>query len=571
MPTVVTSIGDLTTLPSGAAPVAIGYGNGTYVVLAYYASTSETKAHASEDLSTWTTYQFPGTGRVVDKLTFGAGRWIASEGGNGATAYTSTDDGASWSAIGSPIATSFPSFFEYGGGVWVCTDYTDIFISTDGGATFSAASYTGGVSSTEIGSVTGIAYSAAAGKWLLSWFDSGATGLLDGGSDAASWGYGSSVAANRPATLIGAGFGFQLLEDAGPSASDSTTAVRYTSADGTTWSSQSNTVANGRFLGYESSNGYIIGDMRNNRLFSTGALSVRLRASGDVEVFESLTASGLDSLLTYTPSGSDEPYAAFIANDNLFLLQCTTSTTKLVQWLLEPDTSTPPPDPGTDVTGDIAVRGPLGTASARIALTWAKAACAGPLGTPRAIGWHDFTGLIGPQPLRYVADLITPDGPVRVPISSWQATLRAGAGSNYAQCVVPGVNAWVESLQMATEFVVYRTAKLISGRPIEYEMLRAPLTQLTLDQGPSRHTATVSGYFDAFSLADYETTATDRTLVDVRSTSISDGGARVRCAIDWLLRPGFRAFVGEMELDVTYINYYVNADDQYMDVGAYQG
>ena len=45
------------------------------------------------------------------------------------------------------------------------------------------------------------------------------------------------------------------------------------------------------------------------------------------------------------------------------------------------------------------------------------------------------------------------------------------------------------------------------------------------------------------------------------------GGLRVRCEIDWLLRPGHRAYYGTTPIIVDYLNYYVPGVDQYMDVG----
>jgi len=57
-----------------------------------------------------------------------------------------------------------------------------------------------------------------------------------------------------------------------------------------------------------------------------------------------------------------------------------------------------------------------------------------------------------------------------------------------------------------------------------------------------------------------------RTLVNVRSESIS-AGLRARCDIDFFLRPGMRAISRGTEFTVSYINYYANQSDEYMDVG----
>ena len=165
-------------------------------------------------------------------------------------------------------------------------------------------------------------------------------------------------------------------------------------------------------------------------------------------------------------------------------------------------------------------------------------------------------------------DLITPTGTVRVPISSWQATLQTGS-SNYVQCVIPACTVWVSAILAATEFVIFRRATLPNGTAIELEMARAPADQAQFDQGPQRHTCTLSGYSDAFA-EDLDPPATyDRTLAGVRSISSGEGSLRVRCAIDWLLRPGHRAFVNGTPFVVGYINYYAPSGfDAYMDAGS---
>lgn len=189
-----------------------------------------------------------------------------------------------------------------------------------------------------------------------------------------------------------------------------------------------------------------------------------------------------------------------------------------------------------------------------------------PLGTLALLAYHDFTPLMGDAIARYVMDLITPDGTVRVPISSWQATLQSGS-SSYVQCVVPACTPWVDAINTATEFVIYRRADVPgTALAIEYEMARSATEQAQFDQGPQRYTCTLSGYPDAFAESLDPPAVYDRTLSGVRSVS-SGAGLRVRCAVDWLLRPGHRAYVGAVPFVVRFINYYANATDSYMDVG----
>lgn len=203
-----------------------------------------------------------------------------------------------------------------------------------------------------------------------------------------------------------------------------------------------------------------------------------------------------------------------------------------------------------------------------IPLVDAWAAAPSPLSPEAVLAWHDFTAQLDGAIPAYVMDLTTPGGAVRVPISSWQATLQTGA-SNYVQCVVPGVADWAASINAATEFTIWRTATPEGGPTIEYEMARAPLQTASYARGTSNFTCTLSGYSTAFAEDEAPDATYDRTLSDTRSITTGSGRTRVRCAIDWLLRPGHRAFYdGEASLIVAFINYYMpQGSDAYMDVG----
>lgn len=219
------------------------------------------------------------------------------------------------------------------------------------------------------------------------------------------------------------------------------------------------------------------------------------------------------------------------------------------------------------VQARMAAPGPLGAPRVMAAmLVAARISAPSPLGPPAVLATHDFTGALGDTSTRWVMDLITPAGTVRVPISSWQATLQTGA-SSYVQCVVPACLDHADALDAATEFVIYRRAEVPgTALALEYEMARSPAGQAQFDQGPARYTCTLSGYPTAFA-EDLDPPAVyDRTLAGVRSVS-AGAGLRVRCAIDWLLRPGHRAYVGAVPMLVRYINYYAMGRDAYMDVG----
>ena len=194
-------------------------------------------------------------------------------------------------------------------------------------------------------------------------------------------------------------------------------------------------------------------------------------------------------------------------------------------------------------------------------------AAVGPLGSVQAVAFHDFTDAVGDSITTYVMDLDTPGGLVRVPISSWQAILQTGA-SCYVQCVIPACLDWSEAINAADEFVISRVADAPTAQ-IEYEMARSPIGQVSMARGPTNFTATLSGYAPAFAEDEDPPETYDRTLSDVRSVTTGTALMRVRCAIDWLLRPGQRAYYADgASFVVRYINYYVPATgDAYMDAG----
>ena len=153
---------------------------------------------------------------------------------------------------------------------------------------------------------------------------------------------------------------------------------------------------------------------------------------------------------------------------------------------------------------------------------------------------------------------------IRPPISSWQATVQTGRAS-YTQAVIPAATAWVAPITaraVASEFIIYRGVRYSDGTTQEAELARSPLGDVRFDVGPTNATMTISGYTTLPPPAQGLT----RTLQNVRGDANS-GGYRVRCDIDWFLRPGHTAISRGTSFVVSYINYYVNASDEYMDVG----
>ncbi len=188
--------------------------------------------------------------------------------------------------------------------------------------------------------------------------------------------------------------------------------------------------------------------------------------------------------------------------------------------------------------------------------------------------YTDPTPFIDPNAsVLYVMDLIVDGELVRVPISSWQATLQTDS-SSYVQCVVPACAPWLDLINEATEFVVSRVGTLYptyGGAQVEGPLARGPVQTVQVSQGGTNYSAVISGYVDALPANDDPDSLYDRELVGVRSIQTFGDTIYARCAIDWLLRPGQRAVYGSVNFVVTYINYYVTGNaksiDAYMDVG----
>lgn len=221
------------------------------------------------------------------------------------------------------------------------------------------------------------------------------------------------------------------------------------------------------------------------------------------------------------------------------------------------------------VSARLELESPLKAASLRITRSEASVASlsvASPLQSPRIALISDFTSQITDPTERYIVQL-TGDPVITVPVSSWQGTLQLQQ-SSFLQAVVPAAAEVVEALTArrgSEEFVVLRQTE-IDGQMVSSEMARAPIDTVTLAQGPFRYTATVQGYSGAFTTP----VASGTThLAGLRSKFQTLGGAvRVRCDIDWLLRPGGEVTDGSLTFTCGYINYFVPSQgDSYMDIG----
>lgn len=194
----------------------------------------------------------------------------------------------------------------------------------------------------------------------------------------------------------------------------------------------------------------------------------------------------------------------------------------------------------------------------------ALVSCPSMLGAVACLIFEDYGNFVGEPVSRYVMDVRGGPSTIRVPMSSWQATLNFGSAS-YVQCVVPAADAWGEHIAVGRTFVISRQAVLPSGEILEQVMAQCPIDTVRSDRGPNRYTLTISGYAQIF--GDGSPPSAVPALRKVRSISGDSAGWRVRCAIDWTLQPGMEATAEDVSLEVAYINYYVNGTDAFMDVG----
>jgi hypothetical protein len=225
------------------------------------------------------------------------------------------------------------------------------------------------------------------------------------------------------------------------------------------------------------------------------------------------------------------------------------------------------PSAGSAIQGRASAAGPLrAAAAAGRQFVAARSSAPSPLAAPVALAFHDFSAFVEGLRSFYVMDLTTPGGVVRAPISSWQATLQTGS-ANYLQCVIPACEPFLEAINAATSFSIYRRALLSDGTVLEYLMARAPVGNTALSRGTSNYTAVVDGYGAAIPADSNPSSSLNRPLRQVRTVFNQASGVRVRCGIDWLLRPAQRAVLESSTFVVSYINYYVTDGDEYMDVG----
>lgn len=220
--------------------------------------------------------------------------------------------------------------------------------------------------------------------------------------------------------------------------------------------------------------------------------------------------------------------------------------------------------------------GGTGTTVASLTTTTADILVPSPLGAPRIYAINDWSGTVPRSAqIYYRGELRSGSTVLKLPISSWQATLQSGR-SSYLQCVVPAAESYIDDITTlydapGTTLVVVRGALRSDGSVSELDMASVPLEQIPYQRGAQRSTVTLSGYGTIeFDVVDAESppSGSVRELSGVQTISADTTGTRARSEVDWLLKPGMIADAEGTTFQVSYINYYANAAQEFMDCGS---
>lgn len=185
--------------------------------------------------------------------------------------------------------------------------------------------------------------------------------------------------------------------------------------------------------------------------------------------------------------------------------------------------------------------------------------------TVSADGFNDWSAA-GVDKDRAIYLLLLGDtDPITIPISSWQATARQGDVSSYLNAVVPAYEPLADAIaaRQGERMEIRMGFRFDDGAIRSEPIISGPMQTLTTQSGPRNSTATMSGYARLENAA----TGADRTLINIRTTSETNGKLRVRADVDLFLRPGMTAHARGRTFTVNYINYYATKSDRFCEAG----
>jgi hypothetical protein len=162
--------------------------------------------------------------------------------------------------------------------------------------------------------------------------------------------------------------------------------------------------------------------------------------------------------------------------------------------------------------------------------------------------------------IRYTLQLTGGDGPITIPISSFQGRFRSGDPS-YLSVNVPGNNQYDDIVARSSGDLILSMHYLVDGVVFYTEILmEVDLESISLDQGSSSTSITLSGH--------RTTTYTQKrtTLTGNSYKALDNGKYRYRCIPDLYLRPGDLVTVGEDEFTADVVSWYANPTSFVMEV-----
>lgn len=221
---------------------------------------------------------------------------------------------------------------------------------------------------------------------------------------------------------------------------------------------------------------------------------------------------------------------------------------------------------------------PNGSASGVVSVLPEIVGMVGPIGSihggvsiqPSMTGYQDWVSKLPEIELQEVYRLVITGAADGLPdlyigkMSSWQATSQSGTRASYLQAVLPAASELLPSIadRQNGNLVIQKGYRFQDGSTRYEEVVRARFDGLRPDRGRRALTVTVSGYLSGMQSANGF-----RALSGVRSVSTQNGKRRVRCSIDFFLKPGMLVGFDGDSFEASYINYYVNQNDKFCEVG----
>ena len=188
---------------------SVAYGNGVWIAVTSNTTNSPDIIRSTDNGATWSGVDSPVINTTSDSprwgsVAYSSGRWVAVASGTGSKIITSTNDGESWVEIGpddgytETAQDPWSSIASNGKGTWIAVANNSTnanLISTDNGESWGRGD--AGATATNSGQLQSVAFGMVDGQ--EGWVAVGNSWRIVTSTDGTSW----SMATNRPATPSG--------------------------------------------------------------------------------------------------------------------------------------------------------------------------------------------------------------------------------------------------------------------------------------------------------------------------------------------------------------------------------